>query len=96
MHHNNTTPSNTSSSPPVLESDNIAPPQPGHRWGGWIYNGNYLTHQYPHYEIDLERCVDAATTLDWVLQVADKSWCTTDDIGHLFLALVRTVGYRLR
>ena len=78
------------------EDDDLQPPKHGRRWGNWTYDGPSLMHQRSGYEVDLDRCVDAATTMDWILQVADKNWRTTDDIGNLVLALYRTVGYRLR
>ena len=28
------------------------------------------------YEVDLEKCTDSAQTLDYILQVASKNWCT--------------------
>ena len=80
----------------LLSEDDLRPPKHGQRWGNWTYNGPNLTHQHPYYEVDLEWCVDAESVLGWMFQVADKSWSTTDDIGHLFLALGRTIGYRLR
>jgi len=87
---------NPMSAAELLSEDNLRPPKHGQRWGNWTYDSHYLTHQSPHYDIGLELCVDAATTWAWVLQVADKSWSTTDDIGNLVRALGRLVGHRLR
>jgi hypothetical protein len=28
------------------------------------------------YEVDLENCTDSAQILDYILQIADKDWCT--------------------
>ena len=35
------------------------------------------------YELDLERCGDAAGLLDGILQVADKTWCTPSMLKSL-------------
>jgi len=88
--------SDVSSCLPFSEADDLRPPEPGRRWGHWTYDGRSLVHHPPHYEVDLARCVDAATTWDWVSHVAEKNWCTTDDLGNLVKALNRAVGYRLR
>ena len=80
----------------LAEDDSIGPPKHGQRWGNWTYNGPNLTHQHPHYEIDLARCLDDATTFGWILHVAEKRWCTPEDIGNLVKALARTIGHRLR
>lgn len=39
------------------------------------------------YEVDLERCRTSAETLDWVAQVAGKSWATDTIIADLVRAL---------
>ena len=40
------------------------------------------------YEIDLVRATNSAELLDWILQVAEKSWCTPQ---HLF-DLIEEIG----
>ena len=42
--------------------------------------------QYP-YEIDLERCTNAAHLLDIILQVSDKPWCDRALAGELLAAV---------
>jgi hypothetical protein len=32
-------------------------------------------------------CVDSAKTLDWIAQVANKTWATAEDLGNLVRAL---------
>ncbi|WP_039796367.1 hypothetical protein [Nocardia araoensis] len=39
------------------------------------------------YEIDLEECLTAAQTLDWVMQIAGKEWATDDVVAGLVRAL---------
>ena len=40
----------------------------------------------PQYEIDLNRCRTSAMVLDWIMQVAGKSWVTKEMLGDLVLA----------
>ena len=39
------------------------------------------------YEVDLERCTTSAEMLDWICQVAEKTWATPDTVGNLAMAL---------
>ena len=39
------------------------------------------------YEVDLERCTSPAETLDWITQIARKSWATDTMIADLVRAL---------
>jgi hypothetical protein len=61
-------------------------------WGPWaldrerlvlelVVEGEYL------YDVDLERCGNAAAVLDWLAQLAGKSWATPGIIGQLVAAL---------
>ena len=38
------------------------------------------------YEIDLESCTSSAQVLDWLCQIAGKSWSTPWLLGHLLIA----------
>jgi hypothetical protein len=52
----------------------------------WNYNPRTLTlrlNQRPWYEIDLERCRTSAEVLDWIAQVAGKTWATDEILGAL-------------
>ena len=35
------------------------------------------------YEVDFERCSTSAEVLDWIFQVAGKTWCTDKILGGL-------------
>jgi hypothetical protein len=69
-------------------------------WGRWKYDADTLTLQFIvegcwHYEIDLETCTDATSILDCILQVSDKTWTTSEDIGDLVRALEHLAHFRL-
>ncbi len=62
------------------------------RWGPWSYDKEtaFLIWEQDggdRYEVDLRRCVDAGSTLDWIAQVASKSTATAEVLGNLVLAL---------
>jgi hypothetical protein len=39
------------------------------------------------YEVDLERCRTSAEVLDWIAQVAGKTWCTDSIVAGLVRGL---------
>ncbi|MFI6510090.1 hypothetical protein ACIBCT_21000 [Streptosporangium sp. NPDC050855] len=49
-------------------------------WNGWRLDPNHLllelfdSANHRTYEVDLERCVDSAHILDWLVQVSTKAW----------------------
>lgn len=62
------------------------------RPGVWKFNKrlNTLTihvHGAYNYEIDLDTCTRSAKVLDWIAQIANKSWTTPEIIGDLVLAM---------
>lgn len=66
-------------------------PKDGDTWGDWKYDAKTLvlvyranTNEYP---IDLERCVTASSVLDWIGQLNEKTWASTECMGHLARAL---------
>jgi len=61
----------------------------GQFWGPWEYKATSLVLDYKNgqYEVDLERCNSSAEILDWIVQVAGKSFITEADLGHLIRAL---------
>jgi hypothetical protein len=67
------------------------PPRPKHGdvIEGWKYDEKVktLTHVVEGYEVDLNRCQNSPEALDWIAQVAGKSWATPAVIGGLVLAL---------
>lgn len=62
----------------------------GDRWGCWklvLGNRTLVKTTRPSYYIDLDRCLDSASVLDWICQVAGKTWATPIDVGNLVRAL---------
>ncbi len=59
----------------------------GEDWGPWHLNRRNLTLEHPYYEVDLERCLSCAETLDIIAQVAGKRWATDEVLGALVRAL---------
>lgn len=61
-------------------------------WGNWAYVPSQgdcppvLCHVGSFYEIDLWTCRTSAEVLDWIFQVAGKSWLTPDDLCDLINA----------
>lgn len=52
-----------------------------------LENHLIVVHGRPPYEIDLETFTDAASVLDWILQVSLKSWCDRALLGELAMAI---------
>ena len=44
------------------------------------------------YNIDLETCMNSAQLLDWIMQVAHKSWCTPELLHGLIHFIDDNVG----
>jgi len=64
-------------------------PKHNDTWGNWIYNEHYffLYHKETNYEVDIERIITTENIIDWLRQINDKQWASTDDIGNLFRAI---------
>jgi hypothetical protein len=60
--------------------DAVSPPSD---WGPWQLDTRtwvlYTTRPY-RYEVDLEKCLDSAQVLDWIMQIAGKGWADDDTI----------------
>lgn len=60
-------------------------------WRGWYLDRKNiaLVHREPggEYDVDILRCRSSAETLDWIIQIAHKSWATDDVIAGLIRAL---------
>ncbi len=61
-------------------------------WAGWQYESQTLVLAFYEegrwtYEVDLERCTTSAEVLDWIMQVASKTWATDAVIAGLVRAL---------
>lgn len=73
-----------------------APPDRARGWHGWQLDPEHrvLTLERDGvflYEVDLERAVTPAQALDWVAQVAGKTWATDEVLAGFVRALDDTV-----
>ena len=59
------------------------------KWGNWTFDPGtlVLTHDETRYEVALDECTTSAKTLDWIMQVAGKTWVSEHDLGHLVRAI---------
>ena len=57
-------------------------------WGHWKLDTSTLEliHTEDGYPIDLECITASAPMLDVIFQVVGKTWCSTEDAGHLIQA----------
>lgn len=64
-------------------------PTHGDTWGNWRYDARTMVvrHRLWNYEVDLESCTTSARTLDYIFQVASKTWATAKDLGDLVQAI---------
>ncbi len=65
-------------------------------WGPWTLSADYcLVKHHPNgsiaYEIDLEGCTDSPQVLDWICQVAGKSWADDSTLAGLVRAFDDTL-----
>ena len=58
----------------------------GH-WGPWVLDRKTLTITCEDYEIDLERIDTSGEMLDFIMQIARKSWATDEVLANLVRAL---------
>lgn len=56
----------------------------------WEYDEKLLVlrHAKTGYEVDLEEMTDCPQMLDWIFQVAAKSWADSEVVGELVLRLM--------
>ena len=63
----------------------------GQKWGNWIFDEAQMCLTYQNgqlqYYVPLRTCTDSPHILDWIAQLAEKTWCTPDDLGNLVKAL---------
>ena len=62
--------------------------------GRWIVRLDNLTieHVGEGYWIDLERCCSPSQVLDWIMQVANKSWADDETLASLVRAWTTLCG----
>jgi hypothetical protein len=58
------------------------------KWGPWAFDEKHLVvrHDEHHYEVPIGECRESAHALDWIAQVASKTWATDADVGSLVRA----------
>lgn len=71
----------------VLCEVKVPKPQHGDTWGKWTYDAERLVLKHPCYEIDLERCGTPEALLDWIFQLVNKVFMSTEDCGQMLFAL---------
>ena len=72
---------------PRLDLSKPIPPWPD-RWGRWTLDAEHLVLCHEEgYEIELERFSSAAPMLDMIVQVRNKVFMTTTDVGDFVAAL---------
>lgn len=61
-------------------------------WGPWRLSLDDLCFHHPMgYYVDLERCLDSADILDWLCQVASKTWADDETVAGLVRAINMTL-----
>ena len=63
-------------------------------WGRWTFNPDNacLETAAPWYQIPVYELTTSAEILDWIFQVQEKTWSSSEDIGDLVAAIVDLVG----
>ena len=66
-------------------------------WGNWYRNEEDNTLEFRPdgsmmYWVDLDRMADSDQVLDWICQVAHKTWCSTETLGNLVRAIDEIVS----
>jgi hypothetical protein len=67
-------------------------PRHGDTWGDWKYDAEYFVlavddAERHHYEVNLREFKTSAGALDWIFQVAGKTWVTPVQLGDLIQAI---------
>ena len=66
-------------------------------WGRWTFNPSNScleTHitSTALYQVDVEEMTNSASILDWIFQVSEKTWASSQDTGDLVKAIVELLG----
>lgn len=66
-------------------------------WGKWTLNTSDYCLEHPGlgclpYKIPLEEFRNSAIILDWIFQLSEKTWMTSDDKGDLVQAILDIFG----
>jgi hypothetical protein len=76
----------------IYSLDEAAPhvkPVHGDTWGRFTFDREVFVLRHTLYgrEIDLEDCTSSARAMDWIFQISNKTWMSTEDRGQLLEAL---------
>lgn len=60
-------------------------------WGRWRYDQrrrvlDLYDKKLHQYEVDLDTCTTSAAVLDWIMQIAGKTWADAELLGDLVAA----------
>lgn len=63
-------------------------------WGRWTLNPNNacLETQNPTYQIPVDEMTSSASILDWIFQIQEKTWASSQDVGDLVEAVADILG----
>lgn len=64
------------------------------KFGNWSLEKDTLCLAYgdPYYQIRLDEMRNPAEILDWIFQLEEKTWISSEDIGDLVSAIVYYFG----
>ena len=68
-------------------------------WGNWTLNTNNACLEYVDprdgamiYQIAVDEMKNSANILDWLFQVEEKTWASSEDLGNLVTAVSEILG----
>ena len=73
------------------------------KWGDWRYDPDRMVlvlertideRSKAKYEVDLEKCTNCEGILNWIAQMAGKTWPTPEDIAGLVYAMNDLLGFQ--
>lgn len=66
------------------------------KWGPWTVNLDTACIEYARndreYYVEIEKLVDTAGILDWILHLSAKRWTSAADVGYLVEAIEEILG----
>lgn len=66
-------------------------------WGRWTFNPSNFCLETTIgatglYQIPVDEMINSASILDWIFQVSEKTWASSQDTGDLVKAIVDLLG----
>lgn len=68
-------------------------------WGRWTLNPSNACLETditvsggPIYQVSVDDMKDSASILDWIYQIEEKTWASSQDVGDLVRAIVEILG----